>query len=292
MSLDTLTYIKKRIQKCIQVTDQSIETARKNFDSLYLEFLSDFSLTQKSVKLNHCESFWITPTKVLNKNVLLFFHGGAFMIGSTAGHLDFIGRLATGTGSRVLSVDYRLMPEHGYPAAIDDGMEAYRYLLDNGHSASDIIFVGFTAGGTLALSTLIQLKQHHMHFPKACVCISPVTNFSFNYPSIFENEGKDWINISRLEKLRKMYAGDDIENPLISPIYADLSGLSPMLIQVGSHELLLDDAKQFANRAKNSGVKVTLSIWENMIHGWPAFATILNEGKKTIEEIINYANEV
>lgn len=202
--------------------------------------------------------------------VILYIHGGSFVSGSAKNHriLTFpIGRLSR---TRVLSIDYRLAPEHPFPAQLEDTINAYSFLLDSGTPPSHIILMGFSAGGTIVLSLLGKLKEEGWNFPAGVVLKSPATDFSSTYPSYVENasldltigEGGRFLNI-----LAYISAGDPTD-PLVSPIRADMSGYPPLLVQVGTHEVLYDECKQLVENARSVGVEATLQEFPEMFHSW------------------------
>jgi acetyl esterase/lipase len=168
-----------------------------------------------------------------------------------------------------LGVDYRLAPEHSFPAAVEDATAAYRWIISTGVNPTSVVIAGDSAGGGLTLATLIALRDAADPLPAAAICMSP------------------WVDLECLgETLAQQYLGDaDPRTPLAAPLYADLEGLPPILIQVGSAETLLDDATRIAKRAKAAGVEVSLDIWEDMIHGWQIFAPFLPEGQQALESI-------
>ena len=190
-------------------------------------------------------------------------------------------------GCRALVIDYRLAPEHPFPAALEDTIAAYRWLLEQGISHSRIVLVGFSAGGGLALSTLVSLRDAHVPLPAGAVLISPWTDLAGTGESVVTRaEADPWLTDEMNQYHAALYAnGKDLRHPLISPLYADMQGLPPLLIHVGSDEIMLDDSRRVAERAKAAGVEVTLEVWEGLWHVFHAFAYRLAEGKEAIEKI-------
>ncbi|MFA4875777.1 MAG: alpha/beta hydrolase [Methanoregula sp.] len=228
---------------------------------------------------------WITlPDSVMDR-VILFFHGGGFTVGSTEDHLGLCIRLARAAKAPVFSVDYRLSPEHVFPAALDDAKAAYRYLLSNGYPPHRILPVGISAGGTLVLSLLLSIRDEGRPLPLAGVCMSPAVDLLFPGESVTKNSGRDWITPARLQSIQKSYlAGHDPHDPLASPINARMKGLPRLYIQMGTHELLLSDIGKFVDKARWSGVPVQAEIWEGMFHCWQIFAGQIPEGKEAIDQ--------
>jgi acetyl esterase/lipase len=225
--------------------------------------------------------------------VILFFHGGGFTLGSTEDHLDLCGKLSASSGCCVLSVDYRLAPENKFPAALEDCLISYLWLLKRDIKPSNIILAGISSGGNLALSVLLHLKEKGVELPAGAVCMSPLVDLLFQGHSIVTNKGKDWINSERLNNLRKVYLkGGNAKNPLASPIYGDLHGLPPLLIQVGGHELLLDDIIEFHKKARASDVGVSFELWKDMFHCFQMFSSNIPEGHKAVESAGGYIKKL
>jgi epsilon-lactone hydrolase len=245
-------------------------------------------ITVTSVAVGSVRGDWLAPIG-LGKNapVILYLHGGGYTTGSPLTHRDLVGRLALAAGVQALVLDYRLAPEHPFPAALDDSVAAYKYLLGEGIKPAQIVIAGDSAGGGLTLTTLISLRDSGLPLPAAGVCISPMTDLAFTGESGTANAKLD--PVIQVETLRshsaRYLAGQDPRLPLASPLYADLHGLPPLLIQAGSYEVLLDDAIRLAERARAQGVSVTLSIAPGMWHVWHVYAALIPEAKWAIQEI-------
>jgi len=222
---------------------------------------------------------------------MLYFHGGGYTIGSIASYRSFTGRLARATRGRLLSIGYRLAPEHPFPAALDDAVSSYRWLLEQGIPPSRIAVVGDSAGGGLALSLAIAVRDAGEPIPATIVVIGPSTDLAKEGASVKERAHLDPIvnyESSMAHALRYVGTQANLKHPLASPLYADLRGLPPLLIMVGTHEALFDDSTRLAAKAEAAGVEVQLDIWEEMIHVWPVFADILPEGRQAIDKIGDY----
>jgi acetyl esterase/lipase len=189
-----------------------------------------------------------------------------------------------------LIIEYRLAPEHRFPADIEDVVTAYQWMLEQSCKPSQIYLAGDSAGGGLVLSCLLALKERDLPLPAGGVCLSPATDLTFSGESWNKNVNKELIvNPYTAEKLQSIYLGDaDARNPLASPVFGDLQGLPPILIQVGSDEILLSDAETFAERARQAGVEVTLEVWPGMQHVWQYAASRLPEGRQAIDRIGEY----
>ena len=227
----------------------------------------------------------ITIDGVESRRVVLYFHGGVYVLGDAfqaAGLASQIGRL---TGARVISVDYRLAPEHPYPAAVDDALAAYRGLLDNGTAPSDIAFAGESAGGGLAIATLVNARDHGLPLPAAAYAMSPYADLTLAGATL---QAKREVDVLMSEdalraRVTDYTSGQDAALGLISPIFADLSGLPPLIIQAGTHEVLLDDAVRLTRQAATADVQVTLDITPRVPHVFQSFYPILDEAAAALD---------
>jgi len=233
---------------------------------------------------------WIVPPNAANDRVILYLHGGGYVMGSINTHRAMIARIARASEAKALALNYRMAPEDPFPTAVDDATAAYRWLLAQGYKPGKIVISGDSAGGGLTLATLLALRDAGTPLPAAAVPISPWADLEGTGASIETRAAADpMVDKAGLLRMAQMYAGDsDPKNPLISPIYADYKGLPPMLIQVGDAEILLDDSTRVAERARAAGVKVELEAWPEMFHVWHVFAKILPEGQQAIDRIGEY----
>ena len=220
-----------------------------------------------------------------SRRVVLYFHGGVYVLGDAfqaAGLASQIGRL---TGARVSSVDYRLAPEHPYPAAVDDALAAYRGLLDNGTAPSDIAFAGESAGGGLAIATLVNARDHGLPLPAAAYAMSPYADLTLAGATLQAKREVDVLMSEAALRARvtAYTAGQDAALGLISPIFADLSGLPPLIIQAGTHEVLLDDAVRLTRQAATADVEVTLDITPRVPHVFQSFYPVLDEAAAALD---------
>ena len=237
-------------------------------------------------------AFLLTTPASRDDLILLFFHGGGFTGGSTAGHLDLCARLADAARATVFSVDYRLAPEHPFPAAVEDSLAAYCYLLRRGHSPAGVVPVGISAGGTLVLSMLLAIRDVGLAMPAAAVALSPAVDMLFLGESVLFNQGTDWLTPGHLVGILKDYvAGHDPIDPLASPLYADLRGMPPLLVQAGDAEILIDGIEAFVSAAELQGVSVTFDCVEGMFHCWQVFAAAIPEGAEAVERVGAFVRE-
>ncbi len=234
---------------------------------------------------------WVSVPDNESRRVILYFHGGGYTAGSLATHRNLVSRLAKETGFRVLSADYRLAPEHPFPAGVEDAVTVYRWLINSeGCPAEEVFIGGDSAGGGLTLAALLKLRDDGDRLPRAAFCLSPWTDLAMTGDSVTAKAADDpFIEPRALEYLADQYLqGTDPKNPLASPLYADLSGLPPLLIQVGERECLLDDSRRLAEKAAAARVDVTIDVWEGMIHVFQSFAPVAPEGEAGIRRIAEY----
>jgi epsilon-lactone hydrolase len=274
----------QKIKKHIPLAGKSIEELRGSFSKLCLAFDSGQELIKERVRIDGFDAFWMYPEGTPEGPVILFMHGGAFMLGSSFDHMEIIGHLSGFSGIRVLSIDYRLAPEHPFPVPNNDCLDAYLWLTQRGFSPHEIVLAGNSAGGTLVLDTLLKLRDTGHPLPAGGYCMSPGTNMNCDYDSIKNNLQTDWLTMDTFTGIRLLYlAGANPNLPELSPICADLNGLTPLLLQAGAREMLLDDSVCFTEKAKQSGVDITLEIWDGMFHCWHLFASALPQGQEALE---------
>jgi epsilon-lactone hydrolase len=220
----------------------------------------------------------VTVDGIEARHVVLYFHGGVYVMGDAALAADLASQVGRRTQAKVISVDYRLAPEHPFPAAVDDALAAYRALLDSGIAPSDIAFAGESAGGGLAIATIVNARDHGLPLPAAALTMSPYVDLTLAGASMETKRGADpLLSREALEaRIPDYTSGRDPAFDLISPVFADLSGLPPLIIQAGSHEVLLDDAVRLARQAGVADVDVTLEITPGVPHVFQAYHAILD----------------
>jgi acetyl esterase/lipase len=256
-----------------------------------LDFAGKIAPRVKGVKREPCNvsgmaGQWFVPEGARTDQIILYLHGGGYFAGSVISHSGLIGRLAVAAERPALYVDYRLAPEAPFPAAVEDALESYHWLLDQGFRPENIFLAGDSAGGGLAVALMIALREAAEALPAGAVLLSPWTDLAVTGDSIRSVGRKDpFLSVAVLSKGARLYCTTtDPMHPLISPIYADLTGLPPMLIHVGTAERLFDDSVRLAERAREDGVGVDFEVWEGMFHVWHAFPRI-PESKAAIQEI-------
>ncbi|MFZ1889904.1 MAG: alpha/beta hydrolase [Candidatus Binataceae bacterium] len=265
----------------------SIEKTRAGFEQMTVMLPVEADVKCQPVNAGGVKAEWVSAPGADAGRVILYLHGGGYVIGSINTHRAISGRISRAAKARVLLIDYRLAPEHPFPAAVEDSIAAYRYLLAQGTRPGRIAVAGDSAGGGLAIATLVAIKEAKLPMPAAGVGLSPWVDLEGIGESMTTKAKADpMVQKDGLLQMAAAYlGGKDPRSPLAAPLYADLSGLPPLLIQVGTAETLLDDATRLAERARKSGVNVTLEPWENMVHVWQAFAPILDEGQQAIDKI-------
>src|SRR4051812_11324570 len=227
----------------------------------------------------------VTIRGIDTANTILYFHGGVYVIGTAAQTVPLVSDLARRTRAKAVTVDYRLAPEHPYPAAVDDARAAYEGLLAQGVDAGQIALAGESAGGGLAVATLLALRDAGTPLPSCAFLMSPYADLTLSGETMLGNEAIDPILTPAGLRLRvpDYVGGADASDPQISPIFGDLSGLPPLLIQVGSHEILLSDAVRLAGRAALADVPTTLEVTPGVPHVFQGFAALLDEGNVALD---------
>ena len=219
--------------------------------------------------------------------IIHYLHGGAYALGSPHVHREFLSRLARACCCKVLAIDYRLAPEHPFPAALEDSITAYRWLISGGYDPSSIVIAGDSAGGGLAIATLLSLRDRAIPLPACAVCLSPWVNLAATGGTHHHNNDPI-LNAEILAHFARLYAGQtDPRNPLISPIFGDLKGLPPILIHAGTNEILFDQITQFHEKARQAGVEVVLEFWEDLFHVFQ-IVPILPEAKQSLDNIATF----
>ena len=248
----------------------------------------------KKVDIEGVPAEWIQSGRIISDRVFLFIHGGGYYRGSVEATRATAARISAVSNMRCLSIDYRLAPEHVFPAAIDDTYTAYKWLLKQGFESEKIVVGGISAGGGLALALLLKLKEMKELQPAGAVPISAWTDMTQSGETMHTNADIDpVISKDYLDRMSKMYLADiSSKTPLASPLFGNLEGLPPILVQVGSAETMLDDSRRFAEKAIKANVFVEYEAWEDMFHGWHGSAHILKEAENAIDSIGRFCRKV
>lgn len=269
----------------------SIRSIRKS-----LEKLTSMSKLPKGVKYEKVEcdgviAEWATPDNIENPGVVLYFHGGGYVAGSIKTHRGLVGGIASKSKTKCLSVEYRLAPENPFPAGLDDTIKTYHWLLKQGYDNKKIVIAGDSAGGGLALATLMKLKDEKSPQPAAGALLSPWLDLECTGDSAIRLADKDlMVTAPALKTFGLHYAKENLRHPYASLLYADPTGLPPIFIQVSDSEVLYDDTTRFEKTAKAASVTVEIEVWKNMVHVWQAYGPILPEAMKAIKKLGEYIN--
>jgi monoterpene epsilon-lactone hydrolase len=265
---------------------------RSGFEALMRTIPVPSDVRKASTAVGGVDAVEVTVDGIDSANVILYFHGGVYVIGSADSSVPLVADLARRTNAKVISVNYRLAPENPYPAAVEDARATYEGLISQGVDPSNIAISGESAGGGLTAAVLLALRDADVPMPSSAFVMSPWADLTLSGSSIVDKQGVDPILTGEALRLRvaDYVAGANASDPFISPVFADLRGLPPMLIQVGSHEVLLSDAVRLAERAANADVEVTLEVVPGVPHVFQAYATVLDEGDAALDRAATFLN--
>ena len=272
--------------------EDPIEQQRADLEEGMARMPLAVGVTCRPDSINGTPVEWVEPEDVTGPRTLMYLHGGGYALGSLNTIRPLATHIAKATRARVVTVDYRLAPEHPYPAALEDSVGVFRALIETGVTPSTLAIGGDSAGGGLTVATLVALRDQGLPLPAAGVCISPWVDMTLTAASYETNAAHDPLIQRRfLELLAAHYlAGESPKTTLASPLFADLRGLPPLLIQVGGTEVLLDDARTVAAVAEEAGVNVTLERWADVMHVWHAFAPGLPQASQAIDRLAEWVN--
>jgi acetyl esterase/lipase len=264
----------------------TVQAIREHMDSMARVFPVPGDVVAEPVRAGGFPAEWIAAPPFDPGRAVLYLHGGAYVFGSLRSHRELASRVARAAGARALAIEYRLAPEHPFPAAVDDAVEAYRWMLAQGIKPEKIAIAGDSAGGGLTVATLVALRDAGEPLPAAGVCLSPWVDLEGLGASMTLQAARDPIiqKANLLEMAAHYLGGADAKSPLASPLHADLAGLPPLFIQVSTAETLYDDAIRLAERAKGAGVDVTLDPWEDLLHVWHIFPMV-PEAREAIDRV-------
>jgi monoterpene epsilon-lactone hydrolase len=274
-----------------EVVDEnfSVSKFREGVDKTTANMKMPAGVMIKKENIDSINAEWIKPENPIEGKMLLYIHGGGFISGSCQTHRTYVAKFALGSCLNSLVFDYRLAPEYPFPAAVDDCVTIYEWLLKYGYKSQDIVVGGESAGGTLTLSLLLALKERKINLPKAAFSISPVTDLRCLADSFKYNAKKDIAPLASWDIWMKNYIGEnDPTLPLLSPQFGDYSGLPPLHICVGTHEIHLNDCENVAKKARDQGVDIKLSKWPRMVHAFPMFSPLFPEAKEAMDEICEF----
>ena len=268
----------------------TVHDSRARFEKLAQAVGGETAASVLQVDADGVPAELVSSGETSSGRAVLYLHGGGYVIGSPATHREMARRLCAAADADVLVIDYRLAPENPFPAAVEDAVSAYRWLMGQGCEPADIAIAGDSAGGGLTVATLVSLRDQGVPLPSCGVCLSPWVDMEGIGDSMTSRAALDpMVQREGLVAMAETYLGGAApRTPLAAPLYADLSGLPSLLIQVGTSETLYDDSTRLADRAEAAGVEACFESWEEMIHVWHLFAPMLDEGQRAIERIGEY----
>jgi acetyl esterase/lipase len=271
-----------------------VQAMRKKWHSAAKVLWTARKVTVGAVDIHGLNAEWLTPKGCPDDKLLLYLHGGAYVMGNCATHRQMVSYIAKYSGIKALLPEYRLAPEHPFPAAVDDAVGLYRSLLADGYPAENIVIAGDSAGGGLTMATLLSLRDARIALPAAACLLSPWLDLAATGESMTTRAKKDpWFQPEDMPIVAAYYCRQDqIRNSLVSPVYADLSGLPPLYIQVGEDEILLSDSTRAADKVKAAGGEVEIEIWPGMWHVFQAFLLQVPESKKAVKKIGNFVRRI
>ncbi|MBC2704883.1 alpha/beta hydrolase [Desulfobacula sp.] len=266
-----------------------IESYRKLLEKSAIAFKPNKSIKAEPFRIKAIEAQWLLPLHHNKKRIIIYIHGGGYIAGSINSHRDLASRIAIASDAKVLIFNYRLAPEHPFPDGLTDVREVYQWVTDNFQDSHKINLVADSAGAGLALALLSGLLTDGGPLPVCSVLISPWIDLECKNNSHVENREKDpMLSQHILKKTARLYTDKDLSDPLISPVNNNFTGISPVLIQAGENEVLVDDSKILSKKLIDAGATVQLEIWKGMFHVWHYFARYLSEGRQAIEQIGNF----
>lgn len=273
-----------RAQIAARTRATEIAQMRKDYDARGLAFGTASDIKVEPVSANGVKAEWTSAPGADASKAILFLHGGGYVIGSLDSHRHMVSECGRAAGTRTLAIDYRMAPEHPFPAAVDDALVAYRYLLVNGIAAKNIAIAGDSAGGGLVVGAMLAIRDAGLSLPGCAWCISPWVDMEASGRSFVDRAESDpTVQAATIKFMAETYlAGANPKSVYAAPHLGDLRGLPPMLIQVGACETLLDDSVALARAAGIADVAVSLEIWPEMIHVWHTYHTVLQAGKRAI----------
>lgn len=287
MASDEILAVRAHIASLPPTETLTLDELRRRFERAEEAFGIPDGVSIEIVRAPAAPAEWVHAGAADAASAILYLHGGGYVIGSLRSHRHLAAALSVAANRRVLVLDYRLAPENPYPAALDDALAAYGWLLDQGLAPGRLAIAGDSADGGLAVAMLVAARDAGLAMPGAAVCLSPWVDLECaaeTYATLAERDP-----IIRRD-LAAEWAGAYLDGaaattPLASPVHADLTGLPPLLIHVGSDEVLLDDARRLKARARDAGVEASLEVWDDMVHVWHWFAPVLGEGRDAITRI-------
>ncbi len=266
---------------------------RQELESLSIPSSALKRVKREPVAAGGVPAEWFIPHEGASEDVVLYLHGGAYVYGSTRTHGDLIARIGLGTKARVLGLNYRLAPEHPFPAPVEDTVAAYRWLLSTGVKPERVVFCGDSAGGGLAIAAMVALRDQGVPLPAGAVVIAPWVDLECSGASVVANERYDWGDKRMLLHWAKWYLGGaSVKDPLASPLHANLRGLPPLFVHVGSAEMQHDDGARIVEKARAAGMRAHLEVWPEMVHNFQTFGDGFPEAVRGTAKLCEHIGEV
>ena len=278
------------IKKQVIDSNTSIEKLREDIRKATAKAKIPEGITFTPADFKDFHAEWVSLKDVREDSAILYFHGSGFVMGTSEDHRALVAKFVQRCGLKALVFDYSLAPEYPFPAAINDSAAIYSWMLSSGYKPQNIVFAGDSAGACIAFSTLLVLRDKNIPFPAAVVAMSPCTDLTCSGRSHVTKAKADPATPKGATKTyTSYYIGDgDPKSPYMSPLFADLEGFPPIMIQVGEDETLLDDSVRFAKKARESGVEIYLHIWEGMFHCFPLLSPMFKEATQAMNEICEF----
>lgn len=273
--------------------DIPLQEQRDNYAAILARNPLPKDMEIRSVDIEAASADWVERPGLRQDRVMLYLHGGGYVIGSSTAYHEFGARMAGALDCRVLLLDYRLAPEHPFPAAVDDAVAAYRYLLEESARPGRVLVAGDSAGGGLTLATLARLRDEGQALPAAGICFSPWTDLEATGDSHCPGAVDDpLVRVDGLREMARLYAEGRLRHPLASPLHADFQGFPSLHVEVGTREVLLDDARRVIEKARCSGVETSYFEAEGLIHVWPVLMAGAPESTESLERVRAFLDRV
>jgi epsilon-lactone hydrolase len=262
-----------------------ITEQREYMDAIVVRSSELIHMQIEPIEIDTVRGRWFVPQTASGEHVILYLHGGGYAF-SIRAHDNLIAFVALAAQAKTFALDYRLSPEHPFPAQLEDAQAAYQWILSGGIPSNHIVIAGDSAGGNLALVLLLALRDTQQPLPALAVCLSPWTDMDSSYTSMKENEPYDWIERRMAVRWAEWYCqGTDLKNPLVSPVHADLRGLPPIYIQAGDAEILIDMIRMIVRKAHEHGTPISLEEWKQMNHVFQAYGAFTRQSKEALRRI-------
>lgn len=267
----------------------TLDEQRANYQAMLAGMPIADDVTVEPIRIEHLDADWVSVPSSRSDVAILYLHGGGYVLGSNVAYREFGGRLARATRARVCLLNYRLAPEHPFPAAVEDAVMAYQWLRSEGYDPARLVVAGDSAGGGLTFATLLALKDAGDPLPACAITLSPWVDLEGTGESTQPGAVDDPLVAGDvIAGMGAAYAQSDLRNPLASPLYGDLSGLPPVQVHVGSREVLLDDSRRIAAKAREAGVEVELLEEEGLIHVWPVLVPAAPESAGALDKAARF----